>query len=186
VTRGPVTEVVGKAAGLPLNDQSQYLTFMLGTEVFALGILHIKEIIEYDPPTIVPMMPDFIRGVVNLRGAVVPVVDLFRRLGRESTVVSKRVCIVIVELAVESERHTIGLIVDAVNEVLKIPESDIEQPPEFGAMVRSDFIAGMGKVKGTFVMILQVNQILAMEELDSLAQASVQSPVLRPDSHPSL
>jgi purine-binding chemotaxis protein CheW len=179
MTRGPVTEAAGQAAAARCDDHRQYLTFMLGSEVFALGILHIKEIIEYDPPTAVPMMPGFIRGVVNLRGAVVPVVDLSRRFDRESTPVSKRACIVIVELVGGSERHTMGLIVDAVNEVLEIPQSDIEPSPEFGATVRTDFIAGMGKVKGRFVMILQVSQVLAMEDLDSLARASVHSPVLQ-------
>lgn len=149
-------------------QQEQYLTFMLDGEVFAIGILHIKEIIEYGKLTTVPMMPDFIRGVINLRGAVVPVVDLLARFGRKSSEVGKRTCIVIVEVAGEAESQDIGVIVDMVNEVLEIPAGEIEPAPAFGAKMRSDFIGGMGKVNGKFVILLNASKVLSVDELAML------------------
>ncbi|HEY4365658.1 MAG TPA: chemotaxis protein CheW [Steroidobacteraceae bacterium] len=155
------------------NDQMlQYLTFMLGGETFAIGILAIKEIIEYAGLTTVPMMPACVRGVINLRGAVVPVMDLSVRFGRKPTEVTKRTCIVIIEFAVNGERQDLGVVVDAVNAVLDIPPSEIEPPPTFGAKIRADFIHGMGKVDGKFVILLNVNCVLALEEMDLLAQAA--------------
>jgi purine-binding chemotaxis protein CheW len=148
---------------------SQYLTFMLGGEVFAIGILAIKEIIEYGNLTEVPRMPDFIRGVINLRGAVVPVIDLSSRFGKAPGSVSRRTCIVIIEVRHEGEQHVVGVMVDAVNEVLEIPAGEIEPPPSFGAKIRADFIQGMGKVNGKFVILLDVDHVLSMEEMSSLA-----------------
>ena len=151
-------------------EQAQYLTFMLGGETFAIGILHIKEIIEYAGLTEVPMMPECIRGVINLRGAVVPVMDLSARFGKQSTAITKRTCIVIVEVEANGERQDMGVVVDAVNAVLEIPGSEIEPAPAFGARIRTDFIEGMGKVNGKFVILLDVNQVLSTEEIGALAQ----------------
>ncbi len=150
----------------------QYLTFSLGGEVFALGILNVKEIIEFGNITEIPMMPAFIRGVINLRGAVVPVIDLSARFGGAASTVSRRTCIVIVELGEGEERQDLGVIVDAVNEVLEIPRADIEPPPTFGAKIRADFILGMGKVEGRFVIILNVDRVLSTEEITMLASMS--------------
>jgi purine-binding chemotaxis protein CheW len=141
----------------------QYLTFMLGGEAFAIGILGIKEIIEYGHLTEVPMMPDCVRGVINLRGAVVPVMDLQARFGRQASAVTKRTCIVIVELGDAAESQVIGVVVDAVNEVLDLPAADIEPPPSFGASIRSDFVSGMAKVRGKFVIVLDVTNVLSIE-----------------------
>lgn len=151
--------------------QQQYLTFVLGGEMFALPILNIREIIEYGKLTTVPLMPAFIRGVINLRGSVVPVIDLSVRFGRAETETHRRSCIVIIEVEVESEdfRQEIGVVVDAVNEVLEIPPSEIEPPPSFGARIRSDFIHGMGKVDGDFVIILNVGQVLSVDEMAKLS-----------------
>jgi len=163
------------AAVAALADQSthQYLTFTLGHEIFAIGILQIKEIIEYGNLTEIPMMPSFIRGVINLRGAVVPVIDLTARFGGKASDIGRRTCIVIVEITQtidDSEvRQDIGVVVDSVNEVLEIPQSEIEPPPAFGARIRADFISGMGKVAGHFVIILNINLILSIEEMASLA-----------------
>ncbi|MBM0105653.1 purine-binding chemotaxis protein CheW [Steroidobacter sp. S1-65] len=154
------------------HDQNQYLTFVLGRETFALGILSIKEILEYSAPTEIPMMPAFIRGVVNLRGAAVPVVDLSARFGRPSTPVTKKTCVVIIETTVAEESHIIGVVVDAVNEVLEIPDTEIEPAPGFGASIRADFIQGMGKVRGKFVIILDVNRVLCIDEMEMLTQAA--------------
>jgi len=164
-----VTAVAAAPVAAGALEPAQYLTFMLAGEMFAIGILAIKEIIEYDSLTPVPMMPASVRGVINLRGAVVPVMDLLARFGKPPSPVTKRSCIVIVEVANGDERQVIGVAVDAVNEVLDIASADIEAPPVFGARIRSDFIEGMGKVKGRLVILLDLNQALAMDELDTMA-----------------
>jgi purine-binding chemotaxis protein CheW len=155
-----------------VGEEQQYLTFLLGGEMFAIAILNIKEIIEYGNLTEVPMMPSFIRGVINLRGSVVPVVDLSARFGRSKTEVSRRTCIVIIEVESADEKHDIGVMVDSVSEVLEIARSEIEPPPAFGAKIRVDFIAGMGKVAGKFVIILDANKVLSVDELSMLGQAA--------------
>jgi purine-binding chemotaxis protein CheW len=161
-------------------EQKQYLTFMLGSEMFAIAILGIKEIIEYGGLTEVPMMPECIRGVINLRGAVVPVMDLANRFGRPASAVTKRTCIVIVEVEAEAEaeRQDMGVVVDAVNAVLEIPAAEIVPAPAFGAKVRTDFIEGMGKVNGKFVILLNVNRVLSIEEIGALAQVGDMAPLL--------
>lgn len=157
-------------------EQQQYLTFMLGGEMLAVGILHIKEIIEYDGITQVPMMPACIRGVINLRGAVVPVMDLAARFGKPAAAVTKRTCIVIVELGEGQQggegagRHDMGIVVDTVNAVLEIAAADIERAPAFGARIRTDFIEGMGKVNGKFVILLDVEQVLSDSDLGAFGQ----------------
>ncbi|AMN46376.1 chemotaxis protein CheW [Steroidobacter denitrificans] len=155
----------------PRHDLHQYLTFMLGRETFAFSILGIKEILEYTSPTDIPMMPAFIRGVVNLRGAAVPVVDLCARFDRSCTPITKKTCIVIIESGTEDERHVLGVLVDAVNEVLEIPDADIQPPPRFGASIRADFIHGMGKVRGKFVIILDRASVLSVEEMAAIAHS---------------
>jgi purine-binding chemotaxis protein CheW len=155
------------------DEQQQYLTFMLGDEMFAIGILSIREIIEYGFVTDVPMTPPFIRGVLNLRGAVVPVVDLAVRFGRQSRENSKRTCIVIVDIeADDGDQQQMGVVVDAVNEVLEIADGDIEPPPEFGARIRNDFIKSMGKIDGKFVVILDLNRVLSEEEVAVIARVA--------------
>jgi purine-binding chemotaxis protein CheW len=154
-----------------IEEQEQYLTFMLGGEMFAIGILGIKEIIEYGNLTIVPMMPTFVRGVINLRGAVVPVVDLSARFGRPNSAITRRSCVVIIEAkAADGQAQDIGLLVDTVSAVLDIPASQIEPPPSFGAKIRADFISGMAKVEGKFVIVLQVDQVLSIDEMSRLAE----------------
>jgi purine-binding chemotaxis protein CheW len=167
------------AAALPHAEPAQYLTFMLAGEQFALGILAVKEIIEYHSLTTVPMMPDCVRGVINLRGAVVPVMDLLARFGRPSSETTKRTCIVIVEVqTADQESQVIGVIVDAVNEVLDIAPTDIEPAPAFGARIRTDFIQGMGKVKGKFVILLDADHVLSIDEVTQLAQVPAGGAVL--------
>lgn len=166
---GQLVQAKGGAVAVKVDEApSQYLTFALGGEMFAVGILHVKEIIEYGNLTGIPMMPTFIRGVINLRGSVVPVIDLSARFGGNSTEVSRRTCIVIVEVTDEDTQHDIGIMVDAVSEVLDIPNREIEPPPTFGAKIRADFIFGMGKVAGKFVIILNINKVLSVEEIAQL------------------
>ncbi|MGR9012125.1 MAG: chemotaxis protein CheW [Gammaproteobacteria bacterium] len=150
-------------------EQQQYLTFMLSGETYAISILRIKEIIQYGQLTEVPRMPSFIRGVINLRGAVVPVIDLSARFGKPPTQVGRRNCIIIIEVDLEDETHSIGVMVDAVNAVLEISDSEIEPPPTFGTNIRTEFIAGMGKINGKFVIILNIQQVLSMDEMATLA-----------------
>ena len=172
-TVNPEVNAIARAGAVGEQAQ-QYLTFVLGGEVFAMGILSIKEIIEYKQLTTVPMTPAYVRGVINLRGAVVPVLDLSVRFGKQSSPVTKRTCIVIIEIDAGGERHDIGVVVDTVNAVLNIPSTDIEPPPSFGARIHTDFIRGVGKVQGQFVILLDVDRILPSEEM--LALADVREP----------
>lgn len=149
-------------------ESAQYLTFTLGGEAFSIGIDGIKEIIEYGHLTGVPMMPPCVRGVINLRGAVVPVVDLQARFGRPISEVTKRTCIVIVEMGTAADVLVIGMVVDSVNEVLELPASDIEPPPSFGSAIRSDFVCGMAKARGKFVIVLDATNVLSIEEVSAL------------------
>lgn len=167
--KGRGSAEAARNAILEAEEQQQYLTFLLGEEMFAIGILAIREIIEYGYLTEVPMTPPFIRGVINLRGAVVPVVDLAVRFGREARENTKRTCIVIVEVDSETGRHEMGIVVDAVNEVLEIPRAEIEPPPEFGARLRIDFVSGMGKVNGNFVVLLDMTRVLSNDEVSVVA-----------------
>jgi purine-binding chemotaxis protein CheW len=153
-----------------VQEDSQYLTFQLGHEMFAVSILRIKEILEYSEMTTVPMMPSFVRGVINLRGAVVPVVDLSARFGRQKMEITRRSCIVIIEAESETGKQDIGLMVDSVSEVLEIPHDQIEPAPSFGTNIRADFISGMGKVDGKFVITLEVDKVLSVDEMAALAE----------------
>ncbi len=175
----PAAHAVARRATAALQAQQaaaespqQYLTFLLGGEMFAVGILNVKEIIEYGNVTEIPMMPAFIRGVINLRGAVVPVIDLAARFGGAQSTAGKRSCIVIVEVSEGEFRHDIGILVDAVSEVIEIPGSEIEPPPSFGARIRADFIQGMGKVAGRFVILLNIVKVLSVDEIAMLAQVA--------------
>lgn len=152
-----------------MDAEHQYLSFRLGEETFALGILAVREIIEYGGVTDVPMMPSCVRGVINLRGAVVPVLDLASRLGRGAGSVGRRSCIVIVEMGAPPEQQVHGLLVDAVNAVLDIEAGQIEAPPGFGAGLRNDFISGIGKVNGKFVIIINLEAVLNVPEIAAMA-----------------
>ncbi|MGN2434965.1 chemotaxis protein CheW [Pseudomonas syringae] len=175
--------VTTRQAVTAVEEEAQYLTFMLGGEMFAIGILGIKEIIEYGSLTVVPMMPAFVRGVINLRGAVVPVVDLSARFGRQNSEITRRSCVIIIEASTEDgQPQDIGLLVDNVSAVLEIPASQIEPPPNFGARIRADFISGMAKVDGHFVIVLEVERVLSIDEMSSLAEAG-QTPALDADTH---
>lgn len=153
-----------------MQEQQQYLTFMLGQEMFAANILSIKEIIEYGQLTEVPMMPGFVRGVINLRGQVVPVIDLQARFGRAETEVRRRTCIIIVEIFSDAGHQHFGILVDAVNEVMDIPIEGIESPPSFGVQLKSSFMHGLGQVNGRFIVILNIDQVLLAEEMTALQE----------------
>jgi len=150
----------------------QYLTFALAEEVFAMDIRAVREIIQYGAMTAVPLMPEFVRGVINLRGAVVPVIDLQSRFGRDIARIGKKTCVIIFDASQAGEKVELGLLVDAVSEVIEIPDAHIEQPPQFGASIRRDFIRGMGKVGGQFIVILAPERALDVEDMAALAASS--------------
>lgn len=166
-----MTGQTSKSTGGPTQAPSgQYLTFLLGEGVFAVDINAVREIIQYGQMTTVPLMPDFVRGVINLRGAVVPVIDMQARFGKPKATVSKKTCIVIFDAWRDGERIEMGLMVDAVSEVIDIAANQIEPPPQFGGPVRREFIKGMGKVDGRFVIILEPQKALDVEEMAALCQ----------------
>lgn len=150
-------------------ERGQFLAFTLRGELFAMDIRSIKEVIQYGGLTEVPLMPPCIRGVINLRGAVVPVIDLSVRFGWPSTEVARRTCVVILEVRDGGSSAVLGVMVDHVSEVLEIPREHIEPAPAFGSDLRMEFIQGVGKVGGKFVIILDATQVLSVEELASLA-----------------
>jgi purine-binding chemotaxis protein CheW len=151
------------------SNVQQFLTFVLSDEVYGVGILHIREIIEYDNLTVVPLMPDFISGVINLRGNVVPVVNLARRFEHQPKEIGKRTSIVIIDIKDnEGESVEVGIVVDVVNEVIELADSDIAAAPTFGAKIRADFIQGMGKIDDKLMILLDVNHVLSINELSSV------------------
>lgn len=155
--------------------ENQYLTFTLHDEIYALPILTVKEIIEYSQVTTVPMMPDFIRGVMNLRGLVVPVVDLAARFDSGSTEIQRRTSVIIVEVAdaANNKQQDIGIMVDAVNEVIEVPPDQIEPPPPFGSGLRTDFIAGMARMHERFLIVLAIEKVLSVVEMSQVARTAV-------------
>ena len=146
-------------------ESALYLAFRLGGEVYAIDILRIREIVEYSEPASVPLMPATVRGVINLRGTVVPLIDLGVRFGRGITPVGKRSCFVIVEVEHAGTPYTLGLMVDGVNGVMDIPGADIEAAPAFGMKVDDHFIAGLARANGRFVIILDICNVLAIDEM---------------------
>ncbi|NMX93424.1 MULTISPECIES: chemotaxis protein CheW [unclassified Pseudomonas] len=168
----PAIESPGNA---PVSSPSQYLTFELGDEMFAVGTLNVREIIEYGPITSVPLLPPSIRGVINLRGAAVPVLDLGVRFRGERTVQTSRTCFVIIEVQASTLRKPVGIIVDAVSEVLEIADHDIEPSLNFGTDVRADFLLGIGKLESGFVLLLDIGRVLSLEQVDALV--NLESPL---------
>jgi purine-binding chemotaxis protein CheW len=140
---------------------TQYLSFQLAGEEFAFGILRVKEILEYDTITRVPNAPAAVRGVINLRGSVVPVVDLALLFGLPATAVTKRTCVVIVEARVDGQDLVMGVLADAVSQVMELADGAIEPPPAFGSRVRVEYLVGMGKLDARkFVLILDIDRLL--------------------------
>lgn len=161
-----------KATGPTAGTPAQFLTFWLGEEVLGMDIRTVREIIQCGPMASVPLMPDFLRGVINLRGSVVPVIDLHARFGRPAAAVGKKSCIVIFDAMRHGERTELGLLVDAVSEVIKIATEQIEPPPDFGTSVRRDFIRGIGKVGQRFIILLDPDRALDVQEMAELCEAS--------------
>lgn len=158
------------------NVSGQHLSFRCMNTALALPISSVREIIEYGHLTAVPMMPSYVLGVINLRGNVVPVVDLAARFGAGATVLGRRTCIIILELGGEGTQHLVGLVVDAVDEVLDIEQGQIEPAPTFGTAIRSDFIHGMARREQGFLILLKAGRLLDMEALTP--DLELQTPVM--------
>jgi len=148
-----------------VQQTEQYLTFRLGAEVFALEITQVREVLDYTPFTRVPRMPEFMRGVINLRGSVVPVVDLRLKFGMSATERTLNTCIIIAEVAIEGERMLLGALADSVQEVIDLDPGQIEPPPRLGTSIHTEFIRGMGKRDERFVIILDVDRVFSNDDL---------------------
>jgi purine-binding chemotaxis protein CheW len=145
-------------------SSTQYLSFFLGGEAYAIGILRVREILEFQPPTRVPQTPPSIRGVINLRGKVIPIVDLALKFGLAATQATKWTCIIVVETTVAGESAVMGVLADSVSEVIDLAAADIEVPPNFGTRVKVDYLQGMGRTGQKFVLLLDIDRVLSAEE----------------------
>ena len=169
-------------------EQTQYLTFQLAGEEYAVGILQVKEIIAYGVLTKVPQTHPSIRGVINLRGNVVPVVDLALKFGLPVSPVTPRSCIVIVETESDGEKIVMGIIADSVSQVTDLPPQDILPSPAFGTHIKMEFLRGMGKAGQKFVLLLDIDKALASDDRRAAASHSNQNPdgqVLQDGVHPT-
>jgi purine-binding chemotaxis protein CheW len=155
---------------------TQYLTFRLDDEVFALDITQVREVLDYTQITRVPRMPEFMRGVINLRGSVVPVVDLRLKFGMAAFKRTVNTCIIIVEVTIEGERTIIGALADSVQEVIELEAGQIEPAPRIGSSVRAEFIRGMGKREEGFTIVLDIDRVFSCEELALVAGSSAGAP----------
>jgi purine-binding chemotaxis protein CheW len=149
-------------------ETTQYLTYKLGDEVFALDISKVREVLDFTTVTKVPRTPEFMRGVINLRGSVVPVVDLRLKFGMTKTEKTVNTCVIIVEVNVDGETTILGALADSVQEVLDLDAGQIEPAPKIGSTVYHDFIRGMGKHNDQFIMILDIDKVFSADELSEV------------------
>ena len=159
-----------------LRNDNKYLTFALAHEEYGLEILKVREIIGYMEITAVPQTPSHIKGVINLRGQVIPVVDLRTKFGMETTDVTEQTCIIVVEITQSGRKFNTGIVVDHVQEVLDIAGQDIEEAPQFGAAVNTDFILGMGKIGDSVKILLDIDKVLAGNDLTGLGTRAGEEP----------
>jgi len=167
-----VDEKIDQAVKVMGDKEGKYLTFTLAEEEYGIGILKIKEIIGMLPITSVPQTPEFVKGVINLRGKVIPVMDLRLRFGMPSIDYTERTCIIVVEIGGQAGTILVGIVVDAVSEVLNIKGDDIEKTPTFGTKLNTDYILGMAKMEGGVKILLDIDQVLSGDELTLLSEAA--------------
>lgn len=153
-------------------ETGQFLTFQLEEEVFALDINQIREVLEFNDITKVPQTPDMMRGVINLRGNVVPVIDLKQKFGMGRTEKTVSTCIIIIELLIEEEIVNIGALTDSVSEVITLSDDQIEPPPKIGNRLNSELLKGMGKKDGHFILILDIERIFSTDELSMVQEVT--------------
>lgn len=163
----------------------QYLSFLIAGEEYALGILQVREIIEYDTVTRVPSAPDWIRGVTNLRGSVLSVVDLAMKFGFPPSTPHRRSCIVVVEVTFQGERMVMGVLTDAVGQVLELGPGDVEPPPAFGTPIHADYLIGMGRAGKKFILLLDIDRVLNTQELRAASAAATELPAPTESPAPS-
>jgi purine-binding chemotaxis protein CheW len=163
-----LAETVDKAIKEITDREGKYLTFSMANEEYGIGILKIREIIGMMPITSVPQTPAFVKGVINLRGKVIPVMDLRLRFNMDSIDYNERTCIIVVEIFGQSATVQIGIVVDSVSEVLNIKQDEIEDTPTFGTSLNTDFILGMAKMEGGVKILLDIDQVLTSDELSLL------------------
>ena len=156
-----------------ITEVRQYLTFKLGSEVFALDVATVREVLDFTTVTRIPRMPEFMRGVINLRGSVVPVVDLRLAFGMSATEKMVSTCIIVAEVRLEGETTIMGALADSVEEVIDLEPDQIQPAPKIGTSIRADFIRGMGKRDTHFLMILDIDQVFSTEQLAGLRTAPV-------------
>jgi len=160
------------------SDIRQYLTFQLGTEVFGIDVSNVREILEFTSVTRVPKTPDFMRGVINLRGSVVPVLDMRLKFGLTETEKTVNTCVVVVEVSFEGETIIVGALVDSVQEVFEMDQGLVEPAPKMGTRLKTDFIKGMGKKDDGFIILLDIAKVFSFEEITGLTgQDLADSPV---------
>ncbi len=152
--------------------ESKYLTFSLANEEYGIGILKVKEIIGMMAITAIPQAPDFVKGVINLRGKVIPVIDLRGRFGMETINYTERTCIIVVEIVRSGSSVSMGIVVDSVSEVLNIKATEIENTPNFGVKLNTDFILGMAKINNDVKILLDIDLVLLDERMAALAAAA--------------
>ncbi|HEW78403.1 MAG TPA: purine-binding chemotaxis protein CheW [Phycisphaerales bacterium] len=152
-----------------MEKEGKYLTFALAREEYGLEILKVREIIGYMDITAVPQTPDYVKGVINLRGQVIPVIDLRAKFGMETTETTEETCIIVVEITQSDRKFSTGIVVDHVQEVLDIAGEDIEEAPKFDSSVNTDFILGMGKIGDSVKILLDIDKVLSSTDFDSLA-----------------
>ena len=152
-------------------DVQQYLTFMIAGEEYAISLLQVKEIIEYDTVTPVPKTPEWVRGVINLRGSVVPVIDLAVKFRLPASVAGRLTCIVITEVECAGEATIMGVMADSVRQVIDLKPEDVEHPPTFGTRVKVDYLNGMARSGKKFCLILNTEKVLSTDELLELSEA---------------
>ena len=165
---GKSPEIENQVVKMLTDKEGKYLTFTLAEEEYGIGILKIKEIIGMMPITSVPRTPEFVKGVINLRGKVIPVIDLRLRFGMKELEYTERTCIIVVEIEGQAGTILIGIVVDAVSEVLNIKSEDMEDTPTFGAKLNTHYILGMAKMEGGVKILLDIDQVLNTEELSAL------------------
>lgn len=150
-----------------IKETSQYLTFRIGEEDFALDVSNVREILEFTTVTKVPKTPDYMRGVINLRGSVVPVLDMRLKFGLSETEKTINTCIVVVEVALDESKTVMGALVDSVQEVFELDPEQIEPPPRIGTKLKTEFIKGMGRKDDRFIILLDIDRLFSSEELAS-------------------
>jgi len=154
-----------QAASTPASREGKYLTFALAAEEYGIGILKVKEIIGMMAITTVPRTPEYVKGVINLRGKVIPVVDLRLKFGMDAAGYTERTCIIVVEISTEQQKILMGIVVDSVSEVLNIRAGEIESTPNFGSRLDTDYILGMAKTHNGVKILLDIDRVLSREEL---------------------